>query len=286
MKKIKDYMAHTITIIDDNQSSSGGIKGVSTGFTEFDKITSGLYQGQLIVIGGCSSMGTSIFAMNIIENVALLSKKYVCVFSLDMTANSLIQRMLSSIGEIDQNKMRTGCLNNDELNRLTNASILLSQSNIMIDDSSIITTKDIQKKIEMLNIIYDIELVVIDFLQLIKPVFISESCDSYISEIMKELKLIAKKLNLILIVLSDVKVEVESRLNKRPMLTDLNSEGMVSKYADLVLFVYRDIIYNYELTDKDTAEIIIEKYRYGITGNFKLRFIGCYCKFENNDSVQ
>jgi replicative DNA helicase len=258
------------------------ITGVSTGFVDFDRQTSGLQPGDMVVIAGRPSMGKTAFAMNIAENVAIKVKRPVAVFSLEMPGESLAMRMMSSLGHIDQNKVRTGQLQDDEWPRLTSAINLLSEATMHIDDTAGITPTEMSARARRLKREQgDLGLIIIDYLQLMQAPGAAENRTNEISAISRSLKALAKELSVPVIALSQLNRSLEQRTNKRPIMSDLRESGAIEQDADLVVFLYRDEYYNPESQDKGVAEIIIGKQRNGPTGTVRMAFKGQYTRFDD-----
>ncbi len=258
------------------------ITGVSTGFNDLDDMTSGLQPADLVVIAGRPSMGKTSFAMNIAENVAIKSKLPVAVFSMEMPGESLTMRMISSLGRIDQHRVRTGRLEDQEWPRLTSAVSLLSEAPIFIDDMAALTPTEVRARARRLvREAGGLGLIVIDYLQLMQAPSEGETRATEISIISRSLKALAKELNVPVIALSQLNRNLEQRPNKRPVMSDLRESGSIEQDADIVIFIYRDEVYNEESPDKGIAEIIIGKQRNGPIGTVRLTFLGQYTKFEN-----
>lgn len=258
------------------------ITGISTGFVDFDRQTSGLQPGDMVVIAGRPSMGKTAFAMNIAENVAIKVKRPVAVFSLEMPGESLAMRMMSSLGHIDQNKVRTGQLHDDEWPRLTSAINLLSEATMHIDDTNGLTPTEMSARARRLKREQgDLGLIVIDYLQLMQLPSAAENRTNEISAISRALKGLAKELEVPVVALSQLNRSLEQRTNKRPIMSDLRESGAIEQDADLVVFLYRDEYYNPESQDKGIAEIIIGKQRNGPTGTVRMAFQGQFTRFDD-----
>ncbi|MEO5342808.1 MAG: replicative DNA helicase [Gammaproteobacteria bacterium SHHR-1] len=258
------------------------ITGVSTGFVDFDRQTSGLQPGDMVVIAGRPSMGKTAFAMNIAENVAIKIKRPVAVFSMEMPGESLAMRMMSSLGHIDQNKVRTGQLQDDEWPRLTSAINLLSEATMFIDDTNGLTPTEMSARARRLKREQgDLGLVIIDYLQLMQLPSAAENRTNEISAISRALKGLAKELEVPVIALSQLNRSLEQRTNKRPIMSDLRESGAIEQDADLVVFLYRDEYYNPESQDKGVAEIIVGKQRNGPTGTVRMAFQGQFTRFDD-----
>jgi replicative DNA helicase len=258
------------------------ITGLATGFTDFDMMTSGLQHSDLIIVAGRPSMGKTTFAMNIAENVAIAAKRPVAVFSMEMPGDSLAMRMMSSLGGIDQHRVRTGKLEDDEWPRLTSAVNMLSQAPMFIDDTPALSPTEVRARARRLKREQgDLGLIVLDYLQLMQAPGSAENRATEISAISRSLKALAKELDVPVVALSQLNRSLEQRTNKRPIMSDLRESGAIEQDADLIVFIYRDEVYNEDSADKGTAEIIISKQRNGPIGTTRLTFRGQYTKFDN-----
>jgi replicative DNA helicase len=258
------------------------ITGISTGFTDFDMMTSGLQHADLIIIAGRPSMGKTTFAMNIAENVAIQGRKAVAVFSMEMPGDALAMRMMSSLGRIDQLRVRTGKLEDDEWPRLSSAVSMLAETRLYIDDTPALSPTEVRARARRLKREHsDLGLIVIDYLQLMQAPGEGENRTSEISAISRSLKALAKELDVPVIALSQLNRSLEQRTNKRPIMSDLRESGAIEQDADLIVFIYRDEVYNEDSPEKGIAEIIIGKQRNGPIGTTRLTFLGKYTKFEN-----
>lgn len=260
----------------------GQVTGVPTGFTDFDNMTTGLQPSDLIILAARPSMGKTALALNMAEYCALKTKKAVAVFSMEMSASQLAFRLISSLGRINQQHLRTGDLADEEWPRVTSAITLLSEAKIFIDDTPALSPVELRSRARRLKREHDLGLIVIDYLQLMTVPGNKENRATEISEISRSLKALAKELNVPVIALSQLNRSLEQRTDKRPMMADLRESGAIEQDADLILFIYRDEYYNKESPDKGLAEIIIGKQRNGPTGMVKLTFLGQYTKFENH----
>jgi replicative DNA helicase len=260
------------------------ITGTATGFTDLDRKTSGMQPGDLIIIAGRPSMGKTAFAINIAENVALDSKLPVAIFSMEMNASQLAMRMLGSVGKLDQQALRTGRLQDDDWGRLTHALGKLNDAPIHIDESAALSSLELRARSRRLHRQSNgLGLIVVDYLQLMSSNAgkASENRATEISEISRSLKALAKELHVPVIALSQLNRSLEQRPNKRPVMSDLRESGAIEQDADLILFIYRDEIYNEDSQDKGKAEIIIGKQRNGPIGMVPLAFRGEYTRFDN-----
>ncbi len=281
-RSIKQLLARTIDRIEELHASDQPITGVSSGFDDFDRMTSGLQPSDLVIVAGRPSMGKTTFAMNIAEHVAIQSQLPVAVFSMEMPAEALTMRMMSSLGRIDGHRIRTGRLEDDEWPRLTSAINLLSRAKLFIDDTPALTPTDLRARARrLMREEGKLGLIVIDYLQLMQAPGAAENRTNEISVISRSLKALAKELEVPVIALSQLNRNLEQRPNKRPVMSDLRESGSIEQDADLVVFIYRDEVYNEESPDKGIAEIIIGKQRNGPIGTVRLTFLGQYTKFEN-----
>ncbi len=279
---IKPLLAKAIDRIEMLFQKEGHITGASTGFNDFDELTSGLQPSDLVIVAGRPSMGKTTFAMNIAEHVAIKEQVPVAVFSMEMPGEQLAMRMISSLGRIDQHRVRTGKLEDDEWPRMTSAINILAETKLYIDDTPAMTPTEVRARCRRLARENDgkLGLVVLDYLQLMQSPG-AESRVNEISDISRSLKALAKELNVPVIALSQLNRSLEQRPNKRPVMSDLRESGAIEQDADVIVFIYRDEVYNKDTTDKGTAEIIISKQRNGPIGTTRLTFLGQYTRFEN-----
>ena len=279
---IKSLLTKAVDRIETLFESDDPITGISTGFSDLDRMTSGLQPADLVVVAGRPSMGKTTLAMNIAENVAINSGKPVAVFSLEMPGESLAMRMMSSLGRIDQHRIRSGSLEDDEWPRLTSAVSILAEAKMYIDDTPAMTPTEVRARARRLMREHsELGMIMIDYLQLMQAPGMAENRTNEISAISRSLKALAKELNVPVVALSQLNRSLEQRTNKRPIMSDLRESGAIEQDADLVIFIYRDEVYNEESPDKGIAEIIIGKQRNGPIGTVKLTFLGQYTKFEN-----
>ncbi|MGP1682726.1 MAG: replicative DNA helicase, partial [Giesbergeria sp.] len=282
--EIQPILAQVMERIDmlyhrDNPSD---ITGLATGFHDLDQKTSGLQQGDLIIVAGRPSMGKTAFALNIAEHVAVNDRLPVAVFSMEMAGTQLAMRMLGSIGRLDQMKLRTGRLTDEDWSRLTDAVGKVHDAPIHIDETPALNCLELRARARRMHRQYDgLGLVVVDYLQLMSSTSYGENRATEISEISRSLKALAKELKVPVVALSQLNRGLEQRPNKRPIMSDLRESGAIEQDADLILFIYRDEVYNPESADKGKAEIIIGKQRNGPIGMLNLTFIGEYTRFEN-----
>ena len=279
---IKSLLSQAVDKIETLYELDGDITGASTGFTDLDEKTSGLQPADLIIVAGRPSMGKTTIAMNMAENVALKSGMPVAVFSMEMPGESLAMRMMSSLGRIDQHKVRTGKLDDDDWPRLTSAINLLAETKLFIDDTPALTPTEVRSRARRLTREHgQLGLIVLDYLQLMQSPASGDNRVQQISDISRGLKALAKELNVPVIALSQLNRNLEQRPNKRPVMSDLRESGAIEQDADLIIFVYRDEVYNEDSPDKGIAEVIIGKQRNGPLGTVRLTFLGQYTRFEN-----
>ena len=280
---IRDVLVGVMERIDELHQIEGHVTGVPTGFVDLDRYTAGLQRGDLIVVAGRPSMGKTALALNVMESVALRTQLAAVVFSMEMSSEQLTMRFMSSLGGIDAHKIRTGKLEDADWPRLTSAMTMLNESRIFLDDTADLTPTELRARCRRLKREHDIGLVVVDYLQLMHVPGTSENRATEISEISRSLKALARELEVPVVALSQLNRSLESRANRRPMLSDLRESGAIEQDADVILFIYRDEVYNDESTDKGKAEIIIGKQRNGPTGTVTLTFLGRIAKFGNHD---
>ena len=257
------------------------ITGVATGFDDLDARTAGLQPADLIIVAGRPSMGKTAFVGNMVEQAAIRQKLPVAVFSMEMPAEQLTMRMLSSLGRIDMHKVRTGRLQDADWPRLTSALTILNDTRIFIDDTPALIPTEVRARCRRLKREKGLGLVVVDYLQLMQVPGSNENRTAEISEISRALKSLARELSVPVVVVSQLNRSLESRNNKRPVMSDLRESGAIEQDADVILFIYRDEVYNENSEDKGKAEIIIGKQRNGPIGTVALTFLGQYTRFEN-----
>jgi len=265
-----------------DRDNASDITGIPTGYSDLDKMTSGLQPGDLVIVAGRPSMGKTSFSLNIAEHVAIEYGAPVAVFSMEMGGAQLAMRMLASVGRLDQQRVRTGKLNDDEWSRLSYALGKIHEKAIYIDETPALNPIDLRARARRLHRqCGKLGLIVIDYLQLMSGSSAGENRATEISEISRSLKGIAKELECPVIALSQLNRSLEQRPNKRPVMSDLRESGAIEQDADVILFIYRDQVYNPDSPDKGTAEIIIGKQRNGPLGTCRLAFLGEYTRFEN-----
>lgn len=281
-QSINTLLTKAIDRIDTLFHQDSAITGLSTGFSDFDDMTSGLQKSDLVIVAGRPSMGKTTFAMNLAENVAIKSKVPVAVFSMEMPGEQLAMRMISSLGRVNQQAVRSGKLEDDDWNRITSAVGILNESQIFIDDTAALNPMEVRARARRIKREHGLGLIVIDYLQLMQSAKSGDNRASEISEISRGLKALAKELDVPVIALSQLNRSLEQRPNKRPVMSDLRESGAIEQDADVIVFIYRDEVYNDDSADKGTAEIIIGKQRNGPIGKVRLTFLGQYTKFENH----
>ena len=281
-RRMKDLLVDALDRIDTLFQRDNPITGVATGYYDIDAMTSGLQPSDLVIVAGRPSMGKTAFALNVAQHAAIKEKLTVAVFSMEMPCEQLAMRMLSSLGRIDQHKVRTGKLGDDDWPRLTAAVGILSEAEIYIDDTPALTPGELRARCRRLAREHNgLGLIVVDYLQLMSVHGTKENRATEISEISRSLKALAKELSAPILALSQLNRSLEQRTDKRPVMSDLRESGAIEQDADVIMFIYRDEVYNEDSPDKGIAEIIISKQRNGPIGIRKLRFFGEFTSFEN-----
>ncbi|MBR7748395.1 replicative DNA helicase [Undibacterium sp. BYS107W] len=281
---IQPLLTQVVERIDElyNRDHTSDITGVPTGFVDLDRMTSGLQPGDLIIVAGRPSMGKTAFSINIGENVAIDSGLPVAVFSMEMGGAQLAMRMLGSVGKLDQHRLRTGRLIDEDWPRLTYAIQKMNEAQFYIDETPALSSIELRARSRRLSRqCGKLGLIIIDYLQLMAGNSGGENRATEISEISRSMKGLAKELGCPVIALSQLNRSLEQRPNKRPVMSDLRESGAIEQDADVILFIYRDQVYNPDSPDKGTAEIIIGKQRNGPIGSVRLSFLGEYTKFDN-----
>jgi replicative DNA helicase len=282
-QEIRPLLAQVVERIDElyHREGDSDVTGVPTGFNDLDRMTSGLQAGDLVIVAGRPSMGKTSFSMNIGEHVAIEQGLPVAVFSMEMGAVQLAMRMIGSVGMLDQHRMRTGKLNQDDWPRLTHAVQKVEEAQIYIDETPALTSMELRARARRLaRQCGQLGLIIIDYIQLMSGSG-GENRATEISEISRSLKGLAKELNCPVIALSQLNRSLEQRPNKRPVMSDLRESGAIEQDADVIIFIYRDEVYNPDSPDKGTAEIIIGKQRNGPIGTVRLTFQGSSTRFLN-----
>jgi replicative DNA helicase len=279
---VNPLLQNAIDRIEELFNSDGDITGLSTGFKDLDGMTSGLQPSDLVIVAGRPSMGKTSFAMNLVEHAILHQQKPILVFSMEMPADSLIVRMLSSVGRIDQGRIRNGKLEQEDWPKLSTAVSKLKDVPLFIDDTPALTPTEVRSRARRTMREHGpLGMIMVDYLQLMQVAGSSEGRTAEISEISRSLKAIAKEFQCPMVALSQLNRSLEQRPNKRPVNSDLRESGAIEQDADVIMFIYRDEVYNEESPDKGVAEIIIGKQRNGPIGICRLAFMGHYTRFDN-----
>lgn len=282
---VKDVVKEAFRNIESLYEKKESVTGVSTGFKDLDRMTCGLQPSDLVIIAGRPSMGKTAFALNIAEHAACEKKICVAVFSLEMSKEQLVQRMLCGLAKVDGSKLRGGFLKESDWPKLTRAAGKLSEAPFYIDDTPALSVLEMRAKARRLKREQNLGIIVVDYLQLMRGINFGESREREISEISRGLKALAKELSVPVIALSQLNRSVESRTDKRPQLSDLRESGAIEQDADVIAFIYRDEVYNKGTPDRGVAEIIIGKQRNGPIGTARLAFLHEYTRFEDLASV-
>ncbi|MFA6308759.1 MAG: replicative DNA helicase [Clostridia bacterium] len=278
---IKDILVDAYDKLEELYNNKGNITGIPTGFIDLDNMTAGFQNSDLILVAGRPSMGKTAFALNVAQHVAVNTSKTVAIFSLEMSKEQVVNRILCGEAMVDSQKLRTGKLEDEDWCKIAASTGPLSDSPIYIDDSATSSIMEIRAKCRNLKLKKDLGLVIIDYLQLMQGKGRSENRQQEISEISRSLKILAKEINVPVITVSQLSRAPESRSDHRPMLSDLRESGAIEQDADLVMFIYRDDYYNQDSDSKNKAEIIIAKHRNGPTGVVELAWLGQFTKFAN-----
>ncbi len=280
-QSIKSILPGVVDKIDEMYHSDGKLTGISSGFKVLDEMTSGLNAGDLIIIAGRPSMGKTTLAVNIAENAALGSGKSAAIFSMEMSAESLTLRMISSLGRINQGHLRSGRLSEEDWPRIDSAMTQLGAAKIFVDETPAMTPTEVRARARRLKRERGLDLIVVDYLQLMQVPGTKENRATEISEISRSLKALAKELKVPVIAVSQLNRGVEQRENKKPVMSDLRESGAIEQDSDMILLIYREDYYDKNTTRKGIADINIAKQRNGPTGEIQLTFLGEYTKFEN-----
>ncbi len=278
---IKEVLVETFNKLEELYNNKGFITGIPTGFADLDYKTAGLQNSDLILIAARPAMGKTAFVLNIAQHAAVHAQVPVAVFSLEMSKDQLVNRIMCSEALVDSQKMRTGKLEDDDWQKIARSLGPLSEAPIYIDDNAAISIMEIRAKCRRLKLEKNLGLVVIDYLQLMQGRGKSDNRQQEISEISRSLKILAKEINVPVITLSQLSRGPESRADHRPMLSDLRESGAIEQDADIVMFLYRDDYYNPDTEKKNIAEVILAKHRAGSTGTVELAWLGQYTKFAN-----
>ena len=267
--------------LDKRAQKGGGLTGISSGFRKLDELTTGFQKGELIIIAGRPSMGKTALALNIAEHTALADNNPVAVFSLEMSAEQLAFRLISSLGRVNQTSLKTGKLRDQDWDRIDGAILQMKDMPIYIDDTPSLTPVELRARARRIQREKGLSLIVIDYLQLMQVPGSKENRATEISEISRNLKALARELKIPIIALSQLNRSVEQRVDKIPQVSDLRESGAIEQDADVIAFIYREEVYNPETDEKGTALINVAKQRNGPIGKFYLTFLGQYTKFEN-----
>jgi replicative DNA helicase len=278
---LKSILPGTIDRIDMLYNSEGEITGVPTGFEKLDKMTAGLQPGDLIIVAGRPSMGKSSFAVNMAEYAAIRHEIKTAIFSLEMSADSIALRLISSIGRVNHSQLRAGSFADEDWNRINHAVSQMTRAPIFIDETPALTPGELRTRARRLKREHGLGLIVIDYLQLMQVPGTKENRATEISEISRSIKALAKELQVPIVALSQLNRSVEQRTEKRPVMSDLRESGALEQDADLIMFIYREEVYDKDTTKRGIADIIVAKQRNGPTGDFPLTFLGEYTRFEN-----
>ncbi len=279
---IADVLTTTVERIEELYESDSAVTGMPSGFSDLDKLTAGLQKSDLIIVAGRPSMGKTTFAMNIAEYVGMMGDRPVLIFSMEMPSEQLAMRMLSSLGRIEMQRIRSGQLDDGDWPRLSSAIAMMSEKKVFIDDTGALGPSEVRARARrVVREQGDLGLIVLDYLQLMRVSGSSEHRAAEISEISRSLKSLARELNVPIIALSQLNRSLEQRTDRRPMMSDLRESGALEQDADLILFIYRDEVYHKDSPAKGTAEIIVAKQRNGPIGTVRLTFLGHYSRFEN-----
>lgn len=277
---IRNIVHSTFEMIETMYENESKLSGISSGFEDLDELTSGFQKGDLVVLAARPSMGKTSFVINIAAHASIHLKQSVAVFSLEMGKEQLVLRLMTSLGQIDAHHMRTGKLKDADWPKLTQAAGILSEANLYIDDTAAITVHEMRAKARRLKLEGQLDMVIVDYLQLMRVSGRVESREREISEISRSLKALAKELNVPVIALSQLNRSLESRSDKRPMMSDLRESGAIEQDSDVIGFIYRDEVYNKDSDDKGIAELIIAKQRNGPIGVVRLAWLPEYTTFK------
>jgi replicative DNA helicase len=279
--RIKDILRDTFTRIEELYERKDLVTGVPTGYHDLDQLTAGLQASDLLIVAGRPGMGKTSFVLNIAQYATIEAGVPVGFFSLEMSKEQSVMRLLCSEAKVDSHRLRRGMLRDADWPKLTRAAGVLAEAPLYIDDTAGISTLELRAKARRLKSEADVGLIIVDYLQLMRARGSYDVREQEISEISRSLKGLAKELNVPVVALSQLNRSVESRADKRPMISDLRESGAIEQDADVVMFIYRDDVYNKESPDKGLAEIIVAKQRHGPTDMIKLAFLSEYTTFEN-----
>lgn len=279
--RVSDIVQDSIKLIEKLYDQKEPVTGTPTGFDDLNKMTAGFQPSDLIIVAARPSMGKTALALNFGQFVGIHERKPVAVFSLEMSKEQLVLRMLCSEARVDSSKVRTGQLGERDFPRLVDAASRIAEAPIFIDDTPAVTVAEVKAKARRLHREHPLSLILVDYLQLMRSPAYSNSREQEISDISRSLKALAKELQVPVIALSQLNRSLESRQDKRPMMSDLRESGAIEQDADLIMFIYRDEVYNSATNDKGIAELLISKQRTGPTGVVKLAFLAEYTRFES-----
>ena len=284
-KDFQKVIADVVRNLEARGQNPETVTGISTGFVDLDNLTTGLHGGELVIIAGRPSMGKTALAMNIAESCAVDQNKAVAIFSMEMGSEQIVTRLLGSVAKVDQQKMRTGKMDDDDWAKIANGLGRLNEAPLFIDEGSALNSYELRARARRLDRSTEggLGLIIVDYIQLMSPLGgpQGENRATEISEISRSLKSLAKELNIPVIALSQLNRNVDSRPDKRPQMSDLRESGAIEQDADVIMFIYRQVVYSKDPADEGIAEIIVAKQRNGPIGDVKLTFVGEYTRFEN-----
>ena len=284
-KDFQKVIADVVRNLEERGQNPETVTGLSTGFVDLDNLTTGLHGGELVIIAGRPSMGKTALAMNIAESCAVDQNKAVAIFSMEMGSEQIVTRLLGSVAKVDQQKMRTGKMDDDDWAKIADGLGRLNEAPLFIDEGSALNSYELRARARRLDRSTEggLGLIVVDYIQLMSPLGgpQGENRATEISEISRSLKSLAKELNIPVVALSQLNRNVDSRPDKRPQMSDLRESGAIEQDADVIMFIYRQVVYSKDPADEGIAEIIVAKQRNGPIGDVKLTFVGEYTRFEN-----
>ena len=284
-KDFQKVIADVVRNLEERGQNPETVTGLSTGFVDLDNLTTGLHGGELVIIAGRPSMGKTALAMNIAESCAVDQNKAVAIFSMEMGSEQIVTRLLGSVAKVDQQKMRTGKMDDDDWAKIANGLGRLNEAPLFIDEGSALNSYELRARARRLDRSTEggLGLIVVDYIQLMSPLGgpQGENRATEISEISRSLKSLAKELNIPVVALSQLNRNVDSRPDKRPQMSDLRESGAIEQDADVIMFIYRQVVYSKDPADEGIAEIIVAKQRNGPIGDIKLTFVGEHTRFEN-----
>ena len=284
-KDFQKVIADVVRNLEERGQNPETVTGLSTGFVDLDNLTTGLHGGELVIIAGRPSMGKTALAMNIAESCAVDQNKAVAIFSMEMGSEQIVTRLLGSVAKVDQQKMRTGKMNEDDWAKIADGLGRLNEAPLFIDEGSALNSYELRARARRLDrsIEGGLGLIIVDYIQLMSPLGgpQGENRATEISEISRSLKSLAKELNIPVVALSQLNRNVDSRPDKRPQMSDLRESGAIEQDADVIMFIYRQVVYSKDPADEGIAEIIVAKQRNGPIADIKLTFVGEHTRFEN-----